>query len=71
METIPTATIIHQAAALYLNAFDAHQDAATVTTAANLSGQMQAILDMIIAMGLSITDVMLETRRIIAEEAAK
>lgn len=39
--------------------------------AAKLDGQMQAIMDMVLALGLSVTDVILETRRIFAEEAAK
>lgn len=71
METIGTKTIIHQAAKLYLEAFDIHSVAATTASAAELAGKMQGILDMVIALGLNVTDVIIETRNIITEEGAK
>lgn len=71
METIGTKTIIHQAAKLYIEAFDLRSAAATTTSAAELAGQMQGILDMVVALGLSVTDVITETRNIISEEAAE
>lgn len=71
MDTIPANTIIRKAAELYIEAFNARSVAGTITTAANLDGKMQAILDMVLACGLTVTDVMIETRRIFAEEAEK
>lgn len=71
METIGTKTIIHQAAKLYIEAFALRSAAATTTSAAELAGQMQGILDMVVALGLSVTDVITETRNIISEEAAE
>lgn len=66
METITAATIIHQAAKLYIESFEERSAAATITTAANLDGKMQSIMDMVLALGLDVTDVILETRRIYA-----
>lgn len=71
METITAAAIIHQAAKLYIEYFEERSAAATITTAANLEGKMQSIMDMVLALGLNVTDVILETRRIYAEEAAR
>lgn len=71
MKTIGTKTIIHQAAKLYLEAFDLRSVAATTASAAELTGKMQGILDMVIALGLSVTDIIIETRNIITEEEAK
>lgn len=71
METIGTKTIIHQAAKLYLEAFGLRSVAATTASATELAGQMQGILDIVVALGLNVSDVIIETRNIIAEEEAK
>lgn len=68
METIGTKTIIHQAAKLYLEAFDLRSVAATTASATELAGQMQGILDIVVALGLNVSDVIIETRNIIAAE---
>lgn len=66
MNTIETVTIIHQAAGLYIEAFEARKTA-TGNQAAALAGQMEGIMSMVVSLGLNSSDVIAETTRIMEE----
>lgn len=66
MNTIETATIIHQAAGLYIGAFEACKTA-TGNQVSALTGQMECIMSMIVSLGLNPSDVIAETIRIMEE----
>lgn len=66
MNTIETATIIHQAAGLYIGAFEARKTT-TGNQAAALAGQMEGIMSMVVSLGLNPSDVIAETTRIMEE----
>lgn len=66
MNTIETTTIIHQAAKLFIEAFEARKTA-TGNQAAVLGGQMEGIMSIVVALDLNPSDVIAETTRIMEE----